>query len=68
MAGYDHDGSNALVRINEDGTGSLFTGEVDLGEGVAPTLALFAAEALDIPDLPKEIRGRNGGQGSGLGT
>ncbi len=49
MTGYDYDGSNALVRINEDGTVSLFTGEVDLGEGVATTLALFAAEELGIP-------------------
>jgi CO/xanthine dehydrogenase Mo-binding subunit len=49
MTGYDWDGGNALIRINEDGTVTLFTGEVDLGEGVATTLALFAAEELGVP-------------------
>ncbi len=49
ISGYDWDGSNALVRINEDGTVSLFTGEVDLGEGVATTLAMVVAEELGIP-------------------
>ncbi len=49
ISGYDWDGSNALVRINEDGTVSLFTGEVDLGEGVATTLAIVVAEELGIP-------------------
>jgi CO/xanthine dehydrogenase Mo-binding subunit len=49
MTGYDWDGSNALVRLNEDGTVSLFTGEVDLGEGVATTLAMVVAEELGLP-------------------
>jgi CO/xanthine dehydrogenase Mo-binding subunit len=49
MTGYDWDGGNVLVRLNEDGTVSLFTGDVDLGEGVATTLALFAAEELGVP-------------------
>ncbi len=49
ISGHDWDGSNALVRINEDGTVSLFTGEVDLGEGVATTLAMVVAEELGIP-------------------
>src|SRR5574341_760467 len=48
ISGYDYDGSNALVRIHEDGTVSVFTGEVDLGEGVATTLALVAAEELGV--------------------
>ena len=48
MTGYDWDGGNVLVRLNEDGTVSLFTGDVDLGEGVATTLALFAAEELGV--------------------
>ncbi len=49
MTGYDYDGSSALVRINEDGTVAVFTGEPDLGEGVATTHALMAAEELGIP-------------------
>jgi CO/xanthine dehydrogenase Mo-binding subunit len=49
MTGHDWDGSNALVRLNEDGTVSLFTGEVDLGEGVATTLAMVVAEELGLP-------------------
>ena len=49
MTGYDYDGSSALVRINEDGTVAVFTGEPDLGEGVATTHALMAAEELGVP-------------------
>jgi CO/xanthine dehydrogenase Mo-binding subunit len=49
ISGHDWDGSNALVRLNEDGTVSLFTGEVDLGEGVATTLAMVVAEELGLP-------------------
>ncbi len=49
MTGYDYDGSSALVRINEDGTVAVLTGEVDLGEGVNTTHALMAAEELGVP-------------------
>ena len=49
ISGYDWDGSNAVVRIQEDGRVSLLTGEVDLGEGVATTLAMVVAEELGIP-------------------
>lgn len=42
------DGSAAFVRVGEDGRVTVFTGEVDLGEGLYTVLAQVAAEELGL--------------------
>jgi nicotinate dehydrogenase subunit B len=37
------------LRINADGTATVFTGKVELGQGILTTLAQIAAEELDLP-------------------
>ena len=37
------------VRINPDGTATIFTGKVELGQGILTALAQIAAEELDLP-------------------
>jgi len=37
------------IRINADGTATVFTGKVELGQGVVTALAQIAAEELDLP-------------------
>jgi CO/xanthine dehydrogenase Mo-binding subunit len=40
---------DAWLRINADGTATVFTGKVELGQGVVTALAQIAAEELDLP-------------------
>jgi len=40
---------NAYLRIGEDGTVTCFTGKVELGQGVATSLAQMLADELDVP-------------------
>ncbi len=37
------------LRINPDGTATVFTGKVELGQGILTALAQIAAEELDLP-------------------
>src|SRR5947199_2601657 len=40
---------DAWIRINTDGTATVFTGKVELGQGIVTALAQIAAEELDLP-------------------
>ena len=40
---------DAWIRINPDGTATVFTGKVELGQGILTALAQIAAEELDLP-------------------
>jgi nicotinate dehydrogenase subunit B len=40
---------DAWLRINADGSATIFTGKVELGQGIATALAQIAAEELDLP-------------------
>ncbi len=40
---------DAWLRINPDGTATVFTGKVELGQGIITALAQIAAEELDLP-------------------
>jgi len=40
---------NAYLRIGEDGRVSLFTGKVEMGQGIITSLAQMLAEELDVP-------------------
>jgi len=40
---------DAWLRINADGSAIVFTGKVELGQGVSTALAQIAAEELDLP-------------------
>jgi nicotinate dehydrogenase subunit B len=40
---------DAWLRINADGTATVFTGKVELGQGIMTALAQIAAEELDLP-------------------
>src|SRR5262245_6549168 len=40
---------DAWIRINPDGTATVFTGKVELGQGIITALAQIAAEELDLP-------------------
>ena len=40
---------DAWIRINTDGTATVFTGKVELGQGILTALAQIAAEELDLP-------------------
>ena len=40
---------DAWLRINADGTVTVFTGKVELGQGILTALAQIAAEELDVP-------------------
>ena len=42
------DGSEALIRMHEDGTALLFSGESELGQGKNTVLAQIAAEAMGL--------------------
>src|SRR5262245_30805780 len=37
------------IRINADGTATVFTGKVELGQGILTALKQIAAEELDLP-------------------
>jgi CO/xanthine dehydrogenase Mo-binding subunit len=43
------DGSEALIRMHEDGTATLFSGESELGQGKNTALTQIAAEAIGLP-------------------
>jgi nicotinate dehydrogenase subunit B len=40
---------DAWLRINADGTATVFTGKVELGQGILTALQQIAAEELDLP-------------------
>jgi len=40
---------DAWFRINADGTATVFTGKVELGQGILTALAQIAAEEIDLP-------------------
>jgi CO/xanthine dehydrogenase Mo-binding subunit len=40
---------DAWIRIDPDGTATVFTGKVELGQGILTALAQIAAEELDLP-------------------
>src|SRR3954471_12957420 len=40
---------DAWIRIDADGTATVFTGKVELGQGILTALAQIAAEELDLP-------------------
>src|SRR3954466_2022369 len=40
---------DAWIRINADGSATIFTGKVELGQGIVTALAQIAAEELDLP-------------------
>ena len=40
---------DAWIRINADGTATVFTGKVELGQGILTALKQIAAEELDLP-------------------
>ncbi len=40
---------DAWIRINADGNATVFTGKVELGQGILTALAQIAAEELDLP-------------------
>lgn len=40
---------DAWVRVNSDGTITLFTGKVELGQDLRTSIALIGAEELDVP-------------------
>lgn len=40
---------NAYLRIGEDGRVSLFTGKIEMGQGIVTSLAQMLAEELDVP-------------------
>lgn len=47
--GDKFDGSGAMVRIQEDGSVFVFSGEADMGQGAKTVFAQIAAEALGVP-------------------
>jgi len=40
---------DAWIRINADGTATVYTGKVELGQGIVTALAQIAAEELELP-------------------
>ena len=40
---------DAWLPINADGTATVFTGKVELGQGILTALSQIAAEELDLP-------------------
>ncbi|WP_333657614.1 molybdopterin cofactor-binding domain-containing protein, partial [Anaerolinea sp.] len=41
--------SGAVIKFNEDGTATLFTGSIEMGQGVNTILTQIAAETLHMP-------------------
>src|SRR3954465_14189727 len=62
---------DAWIRIDADGTATVFTGKVELGQGIVTALAQIAAEEIDLPRSHNSIvsggtgRTPNEGQTSG---
>lgn len=48
-SGDKFDGSGAMVRIQEDGSVFVFSGEADMGQGAKTVFAQIAAETLGVP-------------------
>ena len=46
---------DAWLRINPDGTATIFTGKVELGQGILTALAQIAAEELYLPPARIEM-------------
>src|SRR5918995_4434818 len=40
---------DAWIRINADGTATVYTGKIELGQGILTALSQIAAEELDLP-------------------
>ena len=40
---------DAWLRINADGSATIFTGKVELGQGISTALVQIAADELDLP-------------------
>lgn len=40
---------DAWIRINADGSATIFPGKVELGQGITTALTQIAAEELDLP-------------------
>ena len=52
---------DAWLRLDRDGTATVFTGKVELGQGIVTALAQIAAEELDLPlERIKMISGDTG--------
>ena len=62
---------DAWIRIDADGSATVFTGKVELGQGILTALAQIAAEELDLPlarvthDLRRHGRTPNEGHTAG---
>jgi nicotinate dehydrogenase subunit B len=55
--GYPTD-LNAYLRVGEDGRVSLFTGKIEMGQGIHTSLAQMLAEELDVtPDVIDPVMG-----------
>ena len=63
---------DAWIRINADGTATVFTGKVELGQGIVTALAQIAAEELDLPlgrvDMISGDTGRTPNEGMTAGS
>ena len=51
----NYDGSSAVVKINEDGKLTIFSGEGEIGQGAFTVLCQIAAEELGVPFKDVEI-------------
>jgi len=51
----NYDGSSAVIKINEDGKATIFSGEGEIGQGAFTVLSQIAAEELGVPLKDVEI-------------
>jgi len=51
----NYDGSSAVVKVNEDGKLTIFSGEGEIGQGAFTVLSQIAAEELGVPAKDVEI-------------
>lgn len=51
----NYDGSSAVIKINEDGKATIFSGEGEIGQGAFTVLSQIAAEELGVPIKDVEI-------------
>lgn len=51
----NYDGSSAVVKVNEDGKLTIFSGEGEIGQGAFTVLSQIAAEELGVPLRDVEI-------------
>src|SRR4051812_26874664 len=63
---------DAWLRINADGSVTVFTGKVELGQGIVTALAQIAAEELDVPlarvTMVSGVTGRTPNEGQTAGS